>query len=53
MPFNLAPAQKGQITKAKKNGHVPQSLFNQLRDACMSFGLPAEQAKHATRKMLR
>lgn len=56
--MNLTPQLKGQLTKAlNKSGeedicsHISQRMFNDVRRV---FGkiLPAQQAKHATRKFL-
>ena len=55
--MKLTPAIKGQLTKAVKqvnNSPVTDKefcLFNLVRDIFMKH-MPAEQAKHATRKYL-
>ena len=52
MSIEMTPAVKGLITKAK-NGTAPrQTVFAKVLGICLTAGIPKQQAKHFTRKVL-
>jgi len=50
--MTMTPAIKGLLTKAVKGATDSQTRFNAVRSVFAKRGLPAEQAKHATRAYL-
>lgn len=52
MTVHLNPYLKGLVTKAKNNQDGGISLRT-LRSKIVAFGVPAQQAKHAARKLVR